>query len=70
MRQVTFLALGLAGLLAACGSPEATRMREGGHGADVGNRGSVVIIHGGNDPYWHTPRVDEPSGSGARVSRR
>jgi hypothetical protein len=47
------IALGLA----ACTSPEATRMRAGGPGADVGNHGRVVELHGGSNPFWHTPRV-------------
>jgi hypothetical protein len=40
----------------ACTSPEATRRREGGAGADPGNRGDVVRLHEGADPYWRTPR--------------
>jgi hypothetical protein len=43
--------------LAACASPEATRVRAGGPGADVGNRGRVVQMHQGSEPFWHTPRV-------------
>lgn len=46
-----------AALLAACTSPEATRMRGGGPGADVGNRRDVVRIHEGAQPYWATPRL-------------
>jgi len=49
-----WLALG-AGVV-ACTSPEATRVRAGGPGADPGNRRSVVRIHEGADPYWRTPR--------------
>ncbi|HET7344143.1 MAG TPA: hypothetical protein VFL90_21950 [Methylomirabilota bacterium] len=53
-------ALGLAVALglgaAACTSPEATRMRAGGPGADPGNRGRVVRMHEGSRPYWRTPR--------------
>ncbi len=48
------LALGLAA--AACTSPEATRQRAGGPGADPGNRRGVVQMHEGSDPYWKTPR--------------
>ena len=48
------LALGLAA--AACTSPEATRQRSGGPGADPGNRRGVVQMHEGSDPYWKTPR--------------
>jgi hypothetical protein len=54
-------ALLLAGALIAAGcSPEANRVRGGGHGADVGNRGSTVEMHGGRGPgqiYYQTPRV-------------
>jgi hypothetical protein len=45
------------GLLAACTSPEATRVRAGGSGADVRNVGQVVRMHEGSDPYWHTPTI-------------
>jgi hypothetical protein len=52
---VSTLALALA--LAACSSPEATRMRAGGPGADNGNRPDVVEMHEGSQPYWRTPRL-------------
>jgi hypothetical protein len=45
----------IAVAVAACTSPEATRMRAGGPGADVGNRPPVVEIHEGAQPYWRTP---------------
>ena len=51
--RVALLALCLAG--AACVSPEATRTRGGGPGADVGNRRRVVETHEGSDPFWRTP---------------
>jgi len=54
MRAVVML-LVLVGL-AACTSPEATRQRAGGPGADVGNRGGVEL-HAGADPYARTPIV-------------
>ena len=47
-------------LLTACSSPEATRTRGGGPGADVGNRGSPVELHAGAQPYHKTPCVTEP----------
>ena len=54
MRQaILLLALGA---LAGCTSPEATRQRGGGPGADVGNRGGVEL-HAGANPYANTPRV-------------
>jgi hypothetical protein len=49
LAAVTLLA-GLAG----CTSPEATRVRAGGPGGDVGNRGDVEL-HGGSQPYYGTP---------------
>lgn len=41
--------------LAACGSPETGRVRGGGPGADVGNRGAEVQIHGELNPFQDTP---------------
>jgi len=49
------LVIGVA--LAACTSPESTRMRAGGPGADTGNhRAGAARMHEGSLPYWHTPR--------------
>jgi hypothetical protein len=48
--------------LVACTSPEATRVRAGGPGADVGNHGRVVKMHEGSEPYWKTPRVANIAG--------
>ena len=47
----------LVGCLAAvgCVSPETTRTRGDGPGADVGNRRQNVIMHEGSDPFWKTP---------------
>jgi hypothetical protein len=42
-----------------CSSPEATRQRGGGPGADVGNRGPAVRMHEGSRPYHATPRLVE-----------
>ena len=53
-RGIVVVALMLAAL-AACTSPEATRVRAGGPGADIGNRGREVTMHGGSQPYWQTP---------------
>ena len=52
LRVLLFTAL--AGLLAACSSPEANRLR-GQVGADVGNRGGTVSFHAGADPYHGVP---------------
>jgi len=60
----------LAGLCLGCTSPEATRTRAGGPGADVGNRGEIVSMHDGSDPYWGTPRIPMPAGSAEASTRR
>jgi hypothetical protein len=55
----------------ACTSPEATRMRAGGPGADVGNRGQVVEMHEGSDPFWRTPRlIQEREQASTRTARQ
>ena len=41
--------------MAGCTSPERTRTRGGGPGADVGNRPAAVKMHEGSRPYWKTP---------------
>jgi hypothetical protein len=73
-RLLALVALALA--LGACASPEATRLRAGGPGADVGNRKHVVVMHEGSQPYWKTPRVPgivgppiEPASQADRLSR-
>jgi hypothetical protein len=50
------LLLMLLGALGACDSPEAARVR-GGAGADVGNRGPVVLMHEGSKPFAKTPAL-------------
>jgi hypothetical protein len=45
--------------LAACVSPETTRTRGAGPGADVGNRTKVLEMHGGSLPFWKTPQIIE-----------
>jgi hypothetical protein len=47
--------LGGCAAVAACASPETTRTRGGGPGADVGNRRQTVKLHEGSDPFWKTP---------------
>ena len=44
-------------LLMACASPEAKRQRGGGPGADPGNRGATIDLHGARDPYHETPHT-------------
>lgn len=43
--------------LAACASPETTRTRGGGPGADVGNHGQVTRLHEGAKPFENTPKL-------------
>jgi hypothetical protein len=40
---------------AACDSPESGRQR-GERGADVGNRGDRIDMHGRRDVFYETPR--------------
>lgn len=72
MRILFFLFLPL--LLIACSSPETSRSRGSGSGADVGNRkGAAVRMHEGSDPYAKTPkliRAQSPSLAGARQAER
>jgi hypothetical protein len=62
--------------LSACGSPETTRTRGGGPGADVGNRTLTVRMHEGARPFDKTPKVIvsrppslEPARHAERLSR-
>lgn len=43
--------------LAGCASPERTRTRGGGPGADVGNRAKFVQMHEGSKPFEKTPKL-------------
>jgi formate-dependent nitrite reductase membrane component NrfD len=49
------VALLLAVSLSGCVSPEAGRTRGGGPGADVGNHGAPIAVHGTTDPFHNTP---------------
>jgi len=69
MRRLALLALALL-TLAACTSPESTRMRAGGPGSDVGNRKQVVRMHEGSWPYWGTPRIADIHGTPLEPSRQ
>ena len=77
MRVVVFVvALGAVAGVLGCSSPEATRMRGGGPGADVGNRREVVEMHEGSRPFHETPRLVagglpdlEPARQADRLSR-
>ncbi len=59
--------------LGACASPENTRTRGGGPGADVGNRGQVVKMHEGSEPFYQTPQIiavqHAPIGSASQAER-
>ena len=56
-RAVELVLVAGALLAAACTSPEAARMRAGGPGGDIGNRGERVEIHGRTDPSYDVPSV-------------
>ena len=44
-------------LVAGCASPETSRTRGGGPGADLGNRGKIVQMHEGSKPFEKTPQI-------------
>ena len=61
-KRVLPLALIVAGLVTLACSPEATRTRGGGPGADPGNRGASVELHGRKLPdqmFYQTPAVGQ-----------
>ena len=71
------LIIAIAAALAACTSPESTRTRGGGPGADVGNRSAVTRMHEGAKPYERTPKLTtteppalDPATHADRESRR
>jgi hypothetical protein len=75
--NLTLAALIALTTLAACDSPETQRTRGGGPGADVGNRGKVVEMHEGSQPFWKTPQIIntkhpplEPARQADELSRR
>jgi hypothetical protein len=43
--------------VAGCASPEITRTRGSGPGADVGNRRRIVNMHEGSKPFEKTPQI-------------
>jgi hypothetical protein len=76
MRLLPVVLLGVM-MLAGCESPEATRVRGGGPGADRGNRPATVKMHEGSQPFWKTPkRIPaesvglEPSTQAREISRQ
>jgi hypothetical protein len=63
--------------LAACASPEMTRTRGGGPGADPGNRGKIARLHEGARPFENTPKLIptkhpplDPANQADQLSRR
>jgi hypothetical protein len=63
--------------LAACASPEVTRTRGGGPGADPGNRGKIARLHEGAKPFENTPKLIptkhpplDPANQADQLSRR
>jgi hypothetical protein len=57
MNRILPMLLIVSTALAGCVSPEPTRTRGGGPGADVGNRTTVVEMHEGSRPFEKTPRI-------------
>ena len=55
-RFLVVLLVAACAVLSGCTSPEATRNRGGGPGADVGNRSKDVKMHEGSETYWKTPQ--------------
>jgi hypothetical protein len=47
----------ISAVIAGCTSPETSRSRGGGPGADMGNRSSIVRMHEGSHPYEQTPKI-------------
>jgi len=74
MNVRVILLLAVAAAAAACDSPEASRTRGGGAGADVGNRpADGVEMHGGSNQFWRTPEripVDGPPLDSARHAQQ
>jgi hypothetical protein len=62
LRRLRLLAMTVfaSRLITACASPEASRIRGGGPGADVMNWGQPVEMHAGAEPFHDTPCVTEP----------
>jgi hypothetical protein len=61
-KRIALGALAATALLGLACSPEASRARDGGPGADPGNRGSTVELHGkrpAEQMWYQTPRVGQ-----------
>ena len=77
MNFAVILITALSFYLVGCASPETTRTRGGGPGADVGNRDTVVEMHEGSQPFWKTPKIIpakhpplDPANQADQLSRR
>ena len=77
MNLAVIVLTALSFFLGGCASPETTRTRGGGPGADVGNRGKFVEMHEGSQPFWKTPKIIpakhpplEPARQADQLSRR
>ncbi|HTM07968.1 MAG TPA: hypothetical protein VL754_06230 [Verrucomicrobiae bacterium] len=75
MRAI-FMFVAVIVVVIGCNSPETSRSRGGGSGADVGNRTkntAAVRMHEGSDPFAKTPKIiptQGPSLDGARQANR
>lgn len=77
MNLAVILLTALLFYLIGCASPETTRTRGGAAGADVGNRGKIVEMHEGSQPFWKTPKIIpakhpplDPANQADELSRR
>jgi hypothetical protein len=77
MKSAGIALVAVAFWLVACTSPEVTRTRGGGPGADVGNRTRIVEMHEGSKPFEKTPQIItmkhpslEPARQAYELSRR
>jgi hypothetical protein len=57
VKFLVIIAIPLLLYVEGCISPETTRMRGGGPGADPGNRGQVTRLHEGAKPFENTPKL-------------
>ncbi|HEY3153591.1 MAG TPA: hypothetical protein VGK65_18175 [Candidatus Binatia bacterium] len=77
MNLTAIVIVALVLYLTACASPEMTRTRGGGPGADPGNRGKIVRLHEGARPFEKTPKLIpakhpslDPANQAEQLSRR
>jgi hypothetical protein len=77
VKFLVMIAIALLLYVGGCISPETTRTRGGGPGADLGNRGQVMRVHEGAKPFENTPKLNptkgpplESAGQADQLSRR